>query len=168
MKDQVTLDRIKLLHPKLREEAGKIYDEIYEALTGKARCRFSFTFRTFAEQDAIYQQGRTKPGKIVSQAKAGLSMHNYGLAIDMVFLVDKDGNGTFESAEWDTKTDFDADGKSDWMEAVTIFKQHGWEWGGDWKFYDAPHFQKCFGKSVRELLALYDAKKVDANNYVLI
>jgi peptidoglycan L-alanyl-D-glutamate endopeptidase CwlK len=168
MKDQVTLDRIKLLHPKLRDEAIQIYDEIYEALTGKARCRFSFTLRTFAEQDAIYQQGRTKPGNIVTKAKAGLSMHNYGLAIDMVLLVDKDGNGTYESAEWDTKTDFDKDGKSDWMEAVTIFKQYGWEWGGDWKFYDAPHFQKCFGKSVRELLALYDAKKVDSNNYVLI
>jgi peptidoglycan L-alanyl-D-glutamate endopeptidase CwlK len=168
MKDQITLDRIKLLHPKLREEAAEIYDEIYESLKGKARCRFTHTLRTFAEQDAIYQQGRTKPGPIVSQAKAGLSPHNYGLAIDIVLLVDKDGDGSFESAAWDSKTDFDKDGKSDWMEIVTIFKQHGWEWGGDWKFVDMPHFQKCFGKSVRELLALYNAKKVDANNYVPI
>lgn len=168
MKDKLTLERIQLLHPKLRDEANEIYDEICEALSGKAICRFGFTLRTFAEQDAIYAQGRTKPGKIVTNAKGGLSYHNYGLAIDIVLLVDKDNNGTFESAVWDNKTDFDGDKKSDWMEIVTIFKQHGWEWGGDWKFVDTPHFQKTFGKSVRDLLTLYRSGKVDKNNYVLL
>lgn len=162
MKDPITLERIKLLHPKLREEVGNIYAEICEALTGRAVCRFSYTLRTFAEQDAIYAQGRTKPGKIVSNAKGGLSLHNYGLAVDIVLIIDG------KEASWDTKTDFDKDGKSDWQEIVTIFKQHGWEWGGDWKFVDAPHFQKSFGYSVRELLALYNAKKVDSHNYVMI
>lgn len=168
MKDQITLSRIQLLHPKLREEVSKIYDEIAAALTGKAACRFAYTLRTFAEQDAIYAQGRTKPGKVVTKAKGGRSYHNYGLAIDIVLLVDTDGNGTYEEASWDENTDFDGDKKSDWMEIVAIFKQYGWEWGGDWKFSDSPHFQKTFGKSVMDLLALYDAKKVDANNYVLI
>jgi peptidoglycan L-alanyl-D-glutamate endopeptidase CwlK len=168
MKDQATLDRIKLLHPKLREEAGKIYEEICEALSGKAACRFAFTLRTIAEQDALFAQGRTKPGAVVTKAKGGQSYHNYGLAIDIVLLIDKDGNGTYETASWDTKGDYDGDGKSDWIEIAEIFKQHGWEWGGNWKFLDMPHFQKTFGKSVRELLELYNAKKVDANNYVLI
>lgn len=168
MTDQNTLSRIALLHPKLREEAGKIYEEICAALTGKAMCRFSYTLRTFAEQNAIYAQGRTKPGKIVTQAKGGLSMHNYGLAIDIVLLVDKDNNGTFESAVWDVKTDFDNDNKSDWQECVTIFKQYGWECGIDWKFCDPPHFQKSFGKSVRELLDLHTKGKVDQNGFVLI
>ena len=160
MKDQKTIDRIKLLHPKVREEAGQIYDEICNALTGRAMCRFSFTLRTFAEQNEIYAQGRTKPGKIVTQAKGGLSMHNYGLAIDIVLILDG------KAASWDMKSDFDGDGKSDFMEFVTIFKQHGWEWGGDWKFYDAPHFQKTFGKSVRDLLALHQAGKVDEHGFV--
>lgn len=168
MLDKITLDRIQLLHPKLREEASKIYSEIAAALTGKAACRFAYTLRTFAEQDAIYAQGRTKPGKVVTNAKAGRSYHNYGLAVDIVLLVDRDGNGTFEDASWEEKVDFDGDKKADWQEIVTIFKEHGWEWGGDWKFSDTPHFQKTFGKSVTELLALYDVKKVDANNYVLI
>jgi peptidoglycan L-alanyl-D-glutamate endopeptidase CwlK len=160
--DKITLERIKLIHPKLRDELNNIYAEICEALTGPAICRFAYTLRTFAEQDAIYAQGRTKPGKIVSNAKGGLSLHNYGLAVDIVLIVDG------KEASWDVKKDFDKDGKSDWLEIVTIFKQHGWECGIDWKFVDAPHFQKSFGYSVRELLALYNAKKVDANNYVLI
>lgn len=166
--DNVTLERIKLLHPKLREEALEIYKEVCAALKGKALCRFSFTLRTFAEQDALFAQGRTKPGAVVTKARGGQSYHNYGLAIDVVLLIDKDGNGTYETASWDTRGDFDGDKQADWMEIVNIFKQFGWEWGGDWKFKDDPHFQKTLGKSVRELLALYNAKKVDANNYVLI
>jgi peptidoglycan L-alanyl-D-glutamate endopeptidase CwlK len=167
-KDAITLDRIKLLHPKLREEADAIYTEICEALSGRAMCRFSHTLRTFKEQDALYAKGRTAPGPIVTKAKSGLSMHNYGLAIDIVLIVDKDGDGKFESASWDVKSDFDKDGKADWMEVVQVFKQYGWTWGGDWKFYDAPHFEKPMGYSVRQLLDLYNKKRVDENNYVLI
>jgi peptidoglycan L-alanyl-D-glutamate endopeptidase CwlK len=168
MKDQKTLERIQLLHPKLREEALTMYDEIVEALTGTAACRFAYTLRTFAEQDGLFAQGRTKPGAIVTKAKGGQSYHNYGLAIDIVLLVDKDKNGTFETASWDLKTDFDGDGKSDWQEIVAIFKRYGYEWGGDWKFVDAPHFQKTLGKSIAELQALHKAGKVDKNGFVLI
>jgi peptidoglycan L-alanyl-D-glutamate endopeptidase CwlK len=168
MRDQVTLDRIKLLHPKLRDEAVLVYDEIVKALTGKAACRFSYTLRTFAEQDALFAQGRTKPGAIVTKAKGGQSYHNYGLAIDIVLLVDTDNNGTFETASWDSQTDFDGDKKSDWQEIVAIFKRYGYEWGGDWKFSDMPHFQKTFGKSIVELQALHNTNKVDKNGFVLI
>ena len=167
-KDAITLERIKLLHPKLREEAGLIYTDICEALNGRAMCRFTHTLRTFKEQDELYAKGRTAPGSIVTNAKSGLSMHNYGLAIDIVLIVDKNGDGKFESASWDVKSDFDGDGKADWMEVVGIFKQYGWTWGGNWKFYDAPHFEKPMGYSVRQLLDLYNKKKVDENNYVLI
>lgn len=152
--DKPTIDRIKLLHPKLRDEATLIYQEIKAALTGKAICRFSYTLRTFAEQDALFN---ARPQ--VTKAKGGQSYHNYGLAVDIVLLVDKDANGTYESALWDVKSDFDGDNKSDWMEIVAIFKRHGWEWGGDWKFYDAPHFQKTLGKSIVELLKMHNSKK---------
>jgi len=168
MRDQKTLERIQLLHPKLRDEALTMYDEIVAALTGTAACRFAYTLRTFAEQDGLFAQGRTKAGPIVTKAKGGQSYHNYGLAIDIVLLVDKDKNGTFETASWDLKTDFDGDGKSDWQEIVAIFKRYGYEWGGDWKFVDAPHFQKTFGKSIAELKALHNSGKVDKNGFVLI
>ena len=108
--DKITINRIQLLHPLLRDEAREIYDEICKALKGRAICRFSHTLRTFKEQDDLYSQGRTRPGKIVTNAKGGDSYHNYGLAIDIVLLVDRDGNGTFESASWETNVDFDVDG----------------------------------------------------------
>ena len=162
MKDQITLDRIKLLHPKLRDEVMEIYDEIFEALSGRAMCRFTYTLRTFAEQNALFAQGRTKPGNIVTKARGGLSYHNYSLAIDIVLII----NG--KEASWNDKKDFDGDGKADWQEIVTIFKQYGWEWGGDWQFMDTPHFQKTFGYSVRQLLALHQAGKVDEHGFVKI
>jgi len=152
--DKPTIDRIKLLHPKLRDEATLIYQEIKAALTGKAICRFSYTLRTFAEQDALFN---ARPQ--VTKAKGGQSYHNYGLAVDIVLLVDKDKNGSYESALWDVKSDFDQDKTADWMEIVAIFKRYGWEWGGDWKFYDAPHFQKTHSKSIVDLLKLYNSKK---------
>jgi peptidoglycan L-alanyl-D-glutamate endopeptidase CwlK len=168
MKDQKTLERIQLLHPKLRDEASELYGEIVASLTGSAICRFAYTLRTFAEQDALFAQGRSKPGKVVTNAKGGQSYHNYGLAIDIVLILDKDKNGTFETASWDVKSDFDGDKKADWMEVVQIFKRYGFEWGGDWKFLDLPHFQKSFGKSIYELRALHTAGKVDKNGFVLI
>lgn len=168
MEDKITLDRIALLHPLVREEGLYIYNEICEALTGKAICRFAYTVRSFAEQAALYAQGRTVKGKVVTNAKAGESYHNYGLAIDIVLLKDTNGDGKFESASWETNIDFDGDGKSDWQEIVSIFKKYGWEAGIDWKFKDAPHFQKTFGLSVMELKRRFEAKKVDKNNYVNI
>jgi len=153
--DKITLDRIQTLHPKVREEALQIYNEINAALTGRATVRFAQTLRTIDEQNALYAQGRTKPGSIVTNAKGGSSYHNYGLAIDIVLIIDG------KTASWDMSTDFDIDKVPDWMECVKIFKSHGWEWGGDWKsIKDYPHFQKTFGKSEAQLLALYNSNKV--------
>jgi peptidoglycan L-alanyl-D-glutamate endopeptidase CwlK len=165
--DKITIERIALLHPKLRDEALAIYEEICESLTGSL-CRFSYTLRTFAEQDRLFAQGRTTKGARVTNARGGFSYHNYGLALDIVLLLDRDKNGTFETAIWDVKGDFDRDGRADWIEVVNIFKQYGWEWGGDWRFVDNPHFQKTFGYSVRQLLDLHTRKKVDKNGFVLL
>jgi len=167
--DQKTLERIELCHPAVREEVRNIYKEICEALKGKAMCRFAYTLRTYAEQNALYAQGRTTAGSKVTQAKGGQSYHNFGLAIDIVLIVDKDGNGSFETASWDTKTDFDADGKSDWQEVVTIFKRYGWAWGGEWKFTDMPHFEKTYGLSVNQLASNVTYKKlIHGTNYPML
>jgi peptidoglycan LD-endopeptidase CwlK len=168
--DKITLQRIELMHPKLVIETREIYAKIVEALKGRAICRFAYTLRTNAEQDALYAQGRTKlfeNGKrlgIVTNAKGGQSYHNYGLALDIVLLKDTNKDGTFESASWETNVDFDGDGLADWMEVVKIFDTYGWEWGGIWKFKDKPHFQKTFGYSIKQLQAC----QKDVSAYVII
>lgn len=171
MEDQATLEKIKLLHPKVKAEVEHIYRaQIVPALTGRAFCRFAFTLRTFEEQAAIYAQGRTKlydaKGNklgIVTNAKPGQSLHNYGLAIDIVLIVN--GKMSYEDT-----VDFDKDGKSDWMEVINIFKANGWEWGGDWKsLKDRPHVQKTFGNKWQDLFKKYQAKDlIPGTEYVNI
>jgi peptidoglycan L-alanyl-D-glutamate endopeptidase CwlK len=160
--DKLSLERIQLLHPKLRLEATQILSEIHcKTSTPNSFCRFAFTLRTIAEQDAIYAQGRTKPGKIVSNAPGGKSFHNYGLAIDIAFVI----NNT--TASWSTTADWDKDQKADWMEVVDIFKKYGWEWG-DRGYVDLPHFQKVFGTTPSQLYARIQAGKVDKDGYVIL
>lgn len=164
--DKITLDRIKLMHPKVRNELLNQYLEINTKLAKGIRLRFSQTLRTIAEQNAIYAQGRTKPGKIVTNAKGGQSIHNYGLAFDIVLLYDLDSNGTLETASWDEKKDFDKNGKADWFEVVNYFKSKGWSWGGDFKsIYDSPHFEKTFGyNGYKPLLEKYNKNDTFVDN----
>jgi hypothetical protein len=113
----------------------------------------------------------TEAGALVVKRNGKVSIcgNCYGLAIDIVLLKDKDKNGSFESASWETDVDFDGDGIADWMEVVAIFKRYGWEWGGDWRFLDKPHFQKTFGYSIMDLQKLFNTKKFIANtNYLAI
>lgn len=161
--DKVSIERIQKAHPKLREELEKIYHEANGKL-GKARLRFAYVLRSFAEQDKLFAQ-RPK----VTNARAGQSFHNYGLAVDIVLLIDKNGDGVFESASWDTKADYDKDLIPDWFEVVEVFKKYGWKWGGNFtSFKDLPHFEKTFGLTWQKLKILHDAKKVDKEGYVII
>ena len=45
------------------------------------------TYRDSESQDALYAQGRTTPGNIVTRAKAGQSWHNHRCALEVVPLV---------------------------------------------------------------------------------
>lgn len=148
--DQITLDRIKLMHPALRDELLEQYMYVNNKILGKGvRLRFAYTLRTIEEQNALYAQGRTKSGNIVTNAKGGQSYHNYGLAFDIVLLYDKDNNGTFETASWEMN--------QDWMNVVKYFVGQGWHWGGNFKsFKDYPHFEKSFGFKTSELMKRLD------------
>ena len=82
--------------------------------------------RSFAEQDALYAQGRTAPGPIVTKARGGYSNHNFGIAFDV---------GVFEGNR------YLADSPK--YKAVGVLGMDlGLEWGGSWKtIVDQPHFQ---------------------------
>jgi len=45
------------------------------------------TYRDGESQNWLYAQGRTRPGRVVTNAKAGQSWHNYRLAFDFVPIV---------------------------------------------------------------------------------
>jgi peptidoglycan L-alanyl-D-glutamate endopeptidase CwlK len=82
--------------------------------------------RSYAEQDALYAQGRTAPGEIVTNARGGQSNHNFGIAFDV---------GVFDGLRYL--------GHSPLYKAVgAIGLDLGLEWGGKWtSFIDEPHFQ---------------------------
>jgi len=92
------------------------------------------TYRTAKEQDALFAQGRSKPGKIVTYAPSGYSWHEFGRAFDICFL-DSKGN-----AKWD----------GPWDEVGEIGEACGLEWGGRWKKPDKPHFEDRGGLTLAE------------------
>jgi peptidoglycan LD-endopeptidase CwlK len=168
--DTTTIDKISKLHPSVRAEVKKIIEECDKALTGKAKVRITQGLRTFKEQDGLYNLGRTvansvgktpkKPlGNIVTNAKGGKSIHNYGFAVDICLIIDG------KVASWDTAKDWDNDRIADWYECVKIFIKNGWEWGGNWKkFKDLPHFDKRGFGSWQSLSKL----KLDKEGYVIL
>ena len=104
-------------------------------------------FRSIAEQNALYAQGRSKPGPIVTNARGGTSFHNYGLALDFALLL-PDGR----TVSWDMNRDGDKDKTADWLEVVQEAKKLGFVWGGDWSsFKDYSHLQMTFGLTINQL-----------------
>lgn len=147
--DKVTEDRINQLHPKVRDEVFALVQKVNEQLTGNAQMRIVQGYRSFVEQDLLYSQGRTDKTKPkVTNAKAGQSYHNYGLAIDFCLIIDG------KEVSWDTQKDWDGDKRSDWMEVVNVFVTAGWVWGK--AFNDMPHLEKSFGYTWQQLLAKHN------------
>ena len=96
------------------------------------------TYRDNESQNALYAQGRTAPGKIVTNAKAGESFHNFRCAIDVVPIV-------AGKPRWDVKDEV-------WQKIGKLGKAQGLEWAGDWKrFKEYPHFQYTGGLNLAQL-----------------
>lgn len=100
-------------------------------------------YRSSAEQDKLYAQGRTAPGNVVTNSQGGQSAHNFGIAID--FTRDKDVAKAGLQPSWDA-VDYDVLGK----EAVA----RGLVWGGNFKMKDRPHVQLAGYVSAAELVPL--------------
>lgn len=156
--DKATIERISHLHPKLREECTAIIEYL---ITQGINIRITQGLRNIAEQDALYAQGRTKSGPIVTNAKGGTSFHNYGLAIDFC-LLHSNGDVSFSITE-----DTDKDKIKDWDEVVAAFKKFGWE-HGDRGYFDNPHFQKVYGLTPSKCLEKIKNKQVDNQGYIII
>ena len=152
--EQTSIKRLNLLHPKIRQKALDAYAEAVRVTPVGVHPFITQTLRTFKESDDLYAQGRTKKGSIVTNAKAGQSYHNYGLALDFVNQV----NGV---AKWTVD--------ANWMKVVNVFKKHGFVWGGDFKtILDQPHFEMTLGNNWRDLLVKVKSGKVDEDGYVIL
>ena len=95
------------------------------------------TYRSNAEQERLFAQGRTAPGHVVTRARAGQSAHNATTA-----------NGTPAAKAFDIGVllngKYDAEGKSDdWHIAGTVGMELGLNWYGQpgAPFKEMPHFQ---------------------------
>lgn len=154
---------ISKLHPAIQDLTRKALALANSNLTGRAQVKIAQGLRTWGEQAVLYSQGRTKPGPKVTNAKAGQSVHNYGLAIDIFLLIDG------KVASWDEQKDWDGDKQSDWMEVVRAFKTLGFAWGGDWRsFKDMPHFEYTHGLDWQALSKLHDNKTFIAGTEFVI
>ena len=129
---------LQKVHPRLAEKAMQILDL---ANTEGYQLRITQGLRTFAEQDKLYAQGRTRPGNRVTNARGGFSYHNYGIAVDFAFVVKGE-------ISWDERL-YKNIGR--WAGRV------GLEWGGGWRFTDLPHCQLFGMTSIRALLNCYNA-----------
>lgn len=94
------------------------------------------TYRSNEEQDADYQRGRTVPGSIITNARAGQSAHNCtaanaGPAARAYDFAIKTAEG---SLDWDS-----SDGQ--WQRAIHIGESLGLSSGSCWKMKDNPHFE---------------------------
>jgi peptidoglycan L-alanyl-D-glutamate endopeptidase CwlK len=135
-------------HPSLQ---SLVYDFLKSCEKAGVELLITTTWRSPEEQDALYAQGRTKPGKRVTNAKAGQSAHNFvlhglpaALAIDVVPMRDGkpvwglSGDGLDENPADDEKDDLEL-----WQKVRKAGESVGLEsasrWGGD--LVEWPHFQ---------------------------
>lgn len=153
MRDIASIARVKILHPvvinrftKFIETAEDTYDITLRIVQG---------LRTWPEQHQIWLAGHDgHPGPKVTNADAGQSYHNYGLAVDVAQLL----NGQIN---W----------KFDYNKLQNIARDFGLVWGADWNndgktkaegdasehLVDMPHYEITFGYPWRVLQTIYNS-----------
>ena len=100
------------------------------------------TYRSPEEQNVLYAQGRTSPGKKVTNARGGESLHQYRCAVDLVPL--RAGKPIWDVFHHGVM-------EPEWLTLVTAAKSLGIEWAGDWvNFKEYVHFQFTGGITLKE------------------
>ena len=98
------------------------------------------TLRDNEAQNELFAQGRTKAGRVVTNARGGDSFHNYAVAYDVVPVV-------AGKPIWEAENPI-------WQEVGRIGRECGLEWAGDWRsFREFPHFQFTNGLTLADFKA---------------
>jgi peptidoglycan L-alanyl-D-glutamate endopeptidase CwlK len=143
--DSRSEQKIRTLHLPVQRAARRALQSLAAAgITAKI---ISGT-RTYAEQDALFEIGRSKPGDRVTNARGGESNHNFGLAWDIGIWVDGfyDGKRTPPDKALEKRADDQYQSASSAILGLSIA---GLEWGGNWaSLKDFPHYQLAGGLTV--------------------
>lgn len=135
--------KIAQLYPDLQVRIRRVYEDVFRLFS--LRMRITEGMRSLNAQEILYAQGRTVPGKVVTNARPGYSFHHYGLAFDSCFI------GDDPYLEKNPSKDFY------WKEFGRLATSHGLAWGGYFKtIKDKPHCQMTYGLSIVECLDLYE------------
>ncbi len=130
--------RLEKIHPELARRILQVIEAmqkrgvVVEVVEG---------LRTIAEQNALYAQGRTRPGPIVTRARGGKSFHNYAIAVDLCPFMGGQPNWNAPDAIWKQIAD----------EAKRVGLEAGYYWKS---FQDKPHVQ-IPGFTIAECQSLY-------------
>lgn len=148
---------ITMCHPQLQEFASKL---LIECAKQGLVIKIGECFRTVAEQEALYAQGRTEPGQKVTNARGTSysSQHQWGIAFDFYRA---DGKGAYYNDD------------RFFQKVGAIGKSIGLGWGGDWKSpVDMPHlYLPYWGSTTTKLKNQYgnvEAFKKTWGNYTSV
>jgi peptidoglycan L-alanyl-D-glutamate endopeptidase CwlK len=139
--DERTEANLRTLLPPVAERARKFLALANEALAAEGlTVKVISGTRTYAEQDALYAIGRGEGDKRarVTNARAGQSNHNFGVAFDI---------GLFRGKVYLTE--------SEWYAKLgPIGEKAGFNWGGRWKsLRDTPHYEYPTGLTLAQMRA---------------
>ena len=124
------------LHPRVADMCNAFIDA---CKTHGIDVLITSTYRDLESQKALFDQGRSLPGKIVTNAKPGSSVHNWRCAFDFVPIV----NG---KVQWNDTKLFERCGN--------IAESVGLEWAGRWKtFKELAHCQFTDGLTLSDFQA---------------
>lgn len=146
-----------LLHPAAREKFGNLLVELHQAYhLNKVTVYFKMfeTYRTPVRQQRLYEQGRSEPGKVVTNARAWESAHQYGLAADFVPYLEPDiarGRGLKPGWNWELATE------SDWAYLSSAATRNGLRSPLPW---DRPHVEDYMWTAFKEIIDWRTGKKL--------
>lgn len=133
------------LHPQVRAMAERL---LADSAAAGIPLKVTFTLRSMAMQAALYAQGRTCLGAIVTNAKPGYSFHNFGLALDVV------PTELLRLPRWGDTPAHQARTDALWARVGAIGKRLGFQWGGEFRsIRDRPHFEWSGGLTPADLRA---------------
>lgn len=134
---------IATLHPKAQEFAREFLANIQKSgLLGDVTIKLISGTRNYEEQAELFKQGRTKPGRIVTNAGPGQSNHNFGIAWDI---------GLFKGTDFLDESPLYAKIGKEGKKITSL------EWGGDFStIIDMPHFQVKNSLTLKQIRAKFE------------